>query len=119
MTQADLNGVSDSAGRRIVIVEDQDKRLVVVKGKPYMLWIAGDVLAERMAVARLSELGVGSQRENDTAFQISGKSVYQYRRIFAVEGSAGLLGETNGTYTRVQGMVRSVRFLSRSWLDGL
>jgi transposase len=96
MTQVDLNGVSDSPGRRIVIVEDQDKRLVVVEGKPYMLWTVDDVLAERMAVVQLSELGMGSQREIATAFQISGKSIYHYRRIFGVEGSAGLLGEKKG-----------------------
>ena len=91
------------------MVEDQDKRLVVVEGKPYMLWTVDDVLAERMAVAQLCELKMGSQREIATAFQISCKSVYQYRRIFAAEGSAGLLGEKKGPKSRwkITGEVRA------------
>ena len=96
MARSGFNGFSDSTGRRIVILKDQKKRLVLVEGRPYMVWATGDVLAERMAVAQLSELEMGSQGEIAEAFRISGKSVYQYRRIFAAEGSAGLLGGKKG-----------------------
>lgn len=65
-----------------------------------MLWTANDVLTERMAVAQFCELEIGSQREIATAFQISGKTVYRYRQIFAAEGSAGLLGEKKGPKNR-------------------
>jgi len=61
-----------------------------------MLWAVDDVLAERMAVAQLSELGIGSQQEIAAAFHLSGKSVYRYRHIFAAEGTIGLLGEKKG-----------------------
>lgn len=61
-----------------------------------MQWTAGDVLAERMAVAQLCGLRLGSQQEIAKAFQISGRSVYHYSRTFAARGSAGLLGAKKG-----------------------
>lgn len=99
MTESGFLGFPGSDRRRIVVVEDQDRRFVVVEGKPYMLWAVDDVLTERIAVAQLSELGIGSQREIATAFHISDKSVYRYSHIFAAEGSAGLLGEKKGPKT--------------------
>ena len=86
MAQSSFHGFSDSAGRRIVVVEDRGRKLVVVEGKPYMLWTVDDVLAERMAVAQLPELGIGSQQEIAAAFHLSGKSVYRCRHIFAGGG---------------------------------
>ena len=86
MAQFGFNGFIDSAARRIAVLEDQCKRLVVVEGRPYMLWAVDDVLTEHMAVAQLYELEMGSQQEIATAFRMSGKSVYRYSRVFAAKG---------------------------------
>ena len=100
MTRYGFNGFIGSASRRIVVVEDQSKRLVVVEGRPYMRWAVDDDLTERIAIAQLSELEMGSQQEIATAFQMSGKSVYHYRRMFATKGSAGLLSAKKGPKSR-------------------
>jgi hypothetical protein len=63
MKQSGLNGFPDPAGRRIAMVGEQDRRLMLVEGRPYMRWAAGDTLMERIAVAQLCELKMGSQEE--------------------------------------------------------
>lgn len=100
MARFGFNGFIDSTARRIVVVEDQGKRIVMVEGRPYMLWAVDDVLTERMAVAQLCELEMGSQQDIATAFGMSNKSVYRYSRVFAVKGSSGFLGEKKGPKSR-------------------
>ena len=96
MTGFGINGFIGSADRRIVVLEDRSKKIIIVEGRPYMRWDADDVLTERITIAQLSELAMGSQQEIATAFRMSERSVYHYSRVFAKKGSAGLLGEKKG-----------------------
>ena len=120
MARFGFNGFIDSAARRIAVLEDKCKRLVVVEGRPYMLWSVDDVLTERMAVAQLYELEMGSQQEIATAFRMSGKSVYRYSRVFAARGSAGLLGEKKGPKSRwkITGEIRA-KILYLFFIEGI
>jgi len=91
MKQSGLNGLPDSMGQRIAMAREQERRLVLVEGRPYMAWVASDTLMERIAVAQLCELNMGSQEEIGAAFRMSIRSVYNHYRAFAAKGSAGLL----------------------------
>lgn len=96
MDQLTLNGCQNADGRRIVVIQDGNHRLVVVEGRPYMRWDIRDVLTERVAIVQLYEMKFGSQEEIAAAFQISIKSVYNYIRMFAATGCAGLPRDRRG-----------------------
>jgi transposase len=92
----DFNGFSDSPARRIVVLEGPHGQLLVVEGRPYMQWALEDVLMRRLAMVQLYELRMGSQEEIAEAFGISTKTVYNYIRTFAADGSAGLFAAARG-----------------------
>ena len=91
MEQSDLNGFARPSGKRIVLVHDHSRQILMVEGRRYMQWADEDRLTKRIAIAQLYELDMGSQEEIAAAFQISTKSVYNYIRIFATKGSAGFV----------------------------
>jgi len=70
--QSGLNGLPDPAGGRIAMVREQERRLILVEGRPYMAWVANDTLMERIAVGQLCELNLGSQEEIAAAFAALG-----------------------------------------------
>jgi transposase len=96
---SEFNGFAGARGKRIVVVEDAHRQVLVVDGRPYMHWTIGDVLTKRLAIVQLHELHLGSQEEIAAAFGISTKSVYNYIRMFAVEGPAGFTA-TRGPKSR-------------------
>ena len=96
MSGFSFNGFIGSADGRIMVLAERGKNILMVESRPYMRWDADDVLTERIAISQLSELAMGSQQEIAKAFRMSERSVYHYSRIFATEGSAGLLGEKKG-----------------------
>lgn len=61
-----------------------------------MSWRVGDDTAERMAIAQLYGLGVGTQEEIAKAFMVHVNSVANYVSIFKLEGSDGLRSEPRG-----------------------
>ena len=96
MAPTEFNGFAGARGKRIVLVEDAHRQILMVEGRPYMQWAIEDVLTKRLAVVQLHELHLGSQEEIAAAFGISTKSVYNTIRMFAAAGPAGLLGATRG-----------------------
>jgi len=100
VVQTGFGELINSSGRRIVVVDDQRTRLVMVEGRPYMRWTVEDDLAERIAIAQLYEVKLGSQEEIARAFGLSIKSVYNYIRIFEAAGCAGLLLRKKGPKAR-------------------
>jgi hypothetical protein len=96
LKQSGLNGFPDLVGRRIAVVREQQRRLILVEGRPYMAWVATDRLMERIAVAQLCELNMGSQEQIAAAFGTSIRSVYRCYRAFAAKGSVGLLRGKRG-----------------------
>lgn len=96
MSQFLCNGFENASSKRITLVRDQDRQAVLVEGRPYMKWLPYDEIAERIAIVQLYELKVGSQEEIAAAFGISVKSVYNYVKIFAGEGSVGLIKSKKG-----------------------
>jgi transposase len=78
------------------VLREQQRRLLFVEGRPYMAWVATDTLMERIAVAQLCELSMGSQQEIAGAFGTSIRTVHRYHRAFDDYGSAGLLGGRTG-----------------------
>ena len=57
------------------MMREQDRRLILVNGRPYMRWAVDDTLMERIAVAQLCEFNMGSQQEIAAAFRTSIRSV--------------------------------------------
>ena len=61
-----------------------------------MRWAVDDALMERIAIAQLCELKMGTQEEIAAAFRTSTRSVYNYLQAFAAKGSAGLVSGKTG-----------------------
>ena len=94
MGQNGFAGLVNSSDRRIVVVDDHHHaRLVLVEGRPYMRWPADDILTQRIAIAQLYQLHMGSREEIAAAFHISTSSTSTYIRRFAAKGSSGLVGK--------------------------
>jgi len=80
----------------IQVVEAEGNKRVLLKGQPYMSWGVGDESAERMAIAQLYGLGVGTQEELAEAFTVHVNSVSKYAAVFKKEGSDGLRSGQRG-----------------------
>ena len=96
MGPSEFNGFADTGGKRIVLVEDSHRQVLMVEGRPYMQWAIEDVLTKRLAIVQLHQLQVGSYEQIAVAFGISTKSVYNLIRMFLAEGPVGLLTTTRG-----------------------
>ena len=96
MGPSEFNGFAGTSGKRIVVVEDVHRHVLMVDGRPYMQWATEDVLTKRLAIVQLHQLQVGSHEQIAAALGISTKSVYNIVRVFAAEGPAGLLRATPG-----------------------
>ena len=96
MAPSEFNGLAGTRGKRIVLMEDAHRQVLMVEGRPYMQWAIEDVLTKRLAIVQLHELHLGSQEEIAAAFGISTKSVYNTIRMLAAQGPAGLFTATRG-----------------------
>ena len=83
-------------GKTIQVVEAEGIKRVLVKGRPYMSWMVGDESAQRMAIAQLYGLGLGTQEELAEAFTVHVNSVSKYAAVFKSEGSDGLRSGQRG-----------------------
>ena len=81
---------------RIKILETDGVKRVLVGGKSYMNWKNGDETAERMAIAQLYELGLGTQEELARVFQIHVNSIAKYVSVFESDGAKGLVNQIRG-----------------------
>jgi len=93
---SEFNGFAGTRGKRIVVVEDVHRQVLMVDGRPYMQWATEDVLTKRLAIVQLHQLQVGSDEQIAAALGISAKSVYNTIRMFTAEGAAGLLAAPRG-----------------------
>jgi transposase len=69
---------------------------VIVKGRVYMSWEAGDEGSKRLAIAQLYENGLGTQDQLAEAFGVHVNSVRKYAASFAEWGFSGLSSEQRG-----------------------
>jgi transposase len=93
---SEFNGFTGTRDKRIVLVEDVHRQVLMIDGRPYMQWAIEDVLTKRLAIVQLHQLQLGSHEQLAAAFGISTKSVYNTIRIFLAEGATGLLTATRG-----------------------
>jgi transposase len=82
--------------KSIQVVEGNGRIHVLVKGKPYMSWQSGDEGCARLAIAQLSECGLGTEDDLAEAFGRHVNSVQKYLKDFACEGMQGLIPERRG-----------------------
>lgn len=80
----------------IKVIENGDKKQVLVGGRPYFSWNGSDESAERLAVVQLCELGIGTQEEIAEAFSIHIKSIYNYISAYQEDGIRGLIDQPKG-----------------------
>lgn len=85
-----------SPDKTIQIIESNGKKSLLVKGQLYMLWQTGDETAERLAIAQLYELGLGTQEELAQAFEVHVNSVARYAATFKAQGVNGLRSDLRG-----------------------
>lgn len=69
---------------------------VIVKGRVYMSWEAGDEGTRRLAIAQLYENGLGTQEQLAEAFGVHVNSVRKYAAGFLERGFRGLVSEQRG-----------------------
>jgi transposase len=81
---------------KIQKVEREGIVKVLVEGKTYMNWVKGDEVAERIAIAQLYELGLGTQEELAEIFQMHVNSIAKYISTFRADGAGGLVSQSRG-----------------------
>jgi len=69
---------------------------VIVKGRMYMSWEAGDEGTRCLAIAQLYANGLGTQEQLAEAFGVHVNSVRKYAASFAERGFRGLISEPRG-----------------------
>lgn len=69
---------------------------VIVNGRLYMSWEAGDEGSRRLAIAQLYANGLGTQEQLAEAFGVHVNSVRKYAASFAESGFRGLISEPRG-----------------------
>ena len=98
MEQANFDGFQFS--KKIQVIKSGGTKTVLVKGEPYMSWELGDETAERMAIAQLYELGLGTQEELAEVFQMHVNSIAKYVSAFKADGTKGLISQSRGPKQR-------------------
>ena len=74
----DVNFPGWQPERSVRLVESNGRSRVLVKGKPYMSWHAGDEGCFRLAIAQLYECGLGTEQDLAEAFGLHVNSVQKY-----------------------------------------
>ena len=89
-----FDGLDDEKTVRVVTCGS--KISVIVKGRVYMSWEAGDEGTRRLAIAQLYENGLGTQEQLAEAFGVHVNSVRKYAAGFWERGFRGLVSEQRG-----------------------
>ena len=80
----------------IKVIENGEKKQVLVGGRPYFSWNKEDECGKRLAIVQLCELELGRQEEIAEAFGVHIKSVYNYITAFNADGIDGLQDRQKG-----------------------
>ena len=84
----------------IKVIEEGEKKKVLVGGRSYFTWNRSDEAGQRLAIVQLYELGMGTQEEIAKAFGLHINSVYNYIIAFKADGMEGLLSQQRGPKER-------------------
>lgn len=96
MTEEGLTGVDWRKFGGIRVVEEGEKREVLVGNHLYFRWDKSDEVGQRAAIAQLYELGLGTQEEIARAFGVHINSVYNYINDWKADGIRGLVSKQRG-----------------------
>ena len=95
MSDRKLPGIDwESTG--IKVIENGEKKQVLVGGRPYFSWNSADESGQRLAIVQLWELELGTQEEIADAFGIHINSVSNYINSFKADGIRGLIDQPRG-----------------------
>ena len=75
MTGDKLSGLDWTKFNRIKVIEEGEKKSVMVEGQPYFRWNSSDEFGQRLAIVQLCELGLGTREEIAEAFGVHIKSI--------------------------------------------
>lgn len=100
MAEDKLPGLDWTKFSGIKVIEEGEKKKVMVGGRPYFRWDSSDESGQRLAIVQLCELGLGTQEEIAEAFGVHIKSVYNYITAFNADGMEGLLERQKGPKER-------------------
>lgn len=96
MAEGELTGLDWEAIAGIRVIEDGERRQVLVGGRPYFSWSGSDEAGQKAAIVQLYELGLGTQEEIAKAFGIHINSVYNYINAWRADGIRGLISKQRG-----------------------
>jgi len=96
MEEGELYGRGWEQPAQIKVIEVGGRKQVLLNGWPYMRWSLEDEATQRLAIAQIYEMGIGTQEELAKAFGVHIKSVYNYIQAFAAEGAHGFLSNKKG-----------------------
>ncbi len=96
MEEGELYGRGWKQPAQIKVIEVGGRKQVLLNGWPYMRWSLEDEATQRIAIAQIYEMGIGTQEEIAKAFGVHIKSVYNYIQAFAAEGGRGFLSNKKG-----------------------
>src|SRR5258708_38459730 len=93
---ADENFAGWCPEKAVNVVTCEGRTRVLVKGQPYMSWLAGDEDCTRLAIVQIYDCGLGTQEELAQAFGRHVNSVRKYIAEFAGGGIRALMAERSG-----------------------
>ena len=96
MAEEELTGENWRKFGGIRLVEEGEKRQVLVGDHVCFRWDKSDEAGQRTAIAQLYELGMGTQEEIANAFDIHVNSVYNYINAWRADGIPGLVSKQRG-----------------------
>lgn len=99
MSDSKLPGIDwESTG--IKVIENGDKKQVMVGGRSYFRWDNSDECGQRLAIVQLCELALGTQEEVAKIFGVHVNSVSNYLNSFRADGIRGLIDQPRGPKQR-------------------
>ncbi|MBI2447339.1 MAG: helix-turn-helix domain containing protein [Candidatus Omnitrophica bacterium] len=99
MADSKLPGIDwESTG--IKVIENGEKKQVLVGGRSYFSWNSSDESGQRLAIVQLCELELGTQEEISDAFGVHINSVSNYINSYRADGIRGLIDQPRGPKER-------------------
>ncbi len=82
--------------KKIELIREEEKIIILLNGQKYMMWDGADKSTPKVAIVEIHELGLAKKEEIASAFDINIKTVYNYITAFKLKGIAGLIEEEKG-----------------------
>ena len=79
--------------KKIELIREEEKVIVLLNGQEYMMWDGADKSTPKVAIVEIHELGLAKKEEIASAFDINIKTVYNYITAFKLKGISGLIEE--------------------------